>query len=126
MYLRTTQRRKKDGSAVRYLQLAHNEWDTEAGYSKVRVLYNFGREDGLDRAAVERLIRSLTRVLEPARALAATAAPELSLPRLAPARWRLPARRALEEARDRRQPGGAARRPAARPARRAGAVRPRL
>jgi DDE family transposase len=78
MYLRTTQRRKKDGSAVRYLQLAHNEWDTEAGYSKVRVLYNFGREDGLDRAAVERLIRSLTRVLEPARALAATAAPGLS------------------------------------------------
>jgi Transposase DDE domain len=77
MYLRTTQRRKRDGSPVRYLQLAHNEWDAKAGYSKVRVLYNFGREDELDRAAIERLIRSLARALEPAPALAAQAAPEL-------------------------------------------------
>jgi len=77
MYLRTTQRRRRDGSPVRYLQLAHNEWDAQAGYSKVRVLYNFGREDELDRAAIERLIGSLARALEPGRALAATAAPEL-------------------------------------------------
>src|SRR2546425_10674469 len=77
MYLRTTQRRRRDGSFVRYLQLAHNEWDAQAGYSKVRVLYNFGREDELDRAAIERLIRSLARALEPGAALAATAAPEL-------------------------------------------------
>jgi hypothetical protein len=77
MYLRTTQRRRRDGSPVRYLQLAHNEWDARAGYSKVRVLYNFGREDELDRAAIERLIRSLARALEPGAALAATAAPEL-------------------------------------------------
>jgi len=77
MYLRRTQRRRRDGSAVGYLQLAHNEWDAQAGYSKVRVLYNFGREDELDRAAIERLIRSLARALEPGAALAATAAPEL-------------------------------------------------
>src|SRR3989442_13638252 len=77
MYLRTTQRRRRDGSPVRYLQLAHNEWDGKSGYSKVRVLYNFGREDELDRAAIERLIRSLARALEPGAALAATAAPEL-------------------------------------------------
>ena len=78
MYLRTTQRRRRDGSPVRYLQLAHNEWDAKAGYSKVRVLYNFGREDELDRAAIERLIGSLARALAPGRALAATSAPELS------------------------------------------------
>ncbi|MGH2779862.1 MAG: IS1634 family transposase [Thermoleophilaceae bacterium] len=78
MYLRTTQRRRRDGSPVRYLQLAHNEWDAQAGYSKVRVLYNFGREDELDRAAIERLIGSLARALEPGRALRATAALELS------------------------------------------------
>jgi hypothetical protein len=77
MYLRTTQRRRRDGSPVRYLQLAHNEWDAKAGYSKVRVLYNFGREDELDRAAIERLIGSLARALEPAQALRATAASEL-------------------------------------------------
>src|SRR6266536_2631373 len=77
MYLRTAQRRRRDGSPVRYLQLAHNEWDAKAGFSKVRVLYNFGREDELDRAAIERLIGSLARALEPERALRATAAPEL-------------------------------------------------
>jgi len=42
--LRRTERRTKDGS-VAYLQLAHNEWDPVAKQSKVRVIYNFGRED---------------------------------------------------------------------------------
>src|SRR5450631_3056040 len=50
MYLRRTERRTKDGS-VAYLQLAHNEWDPVAKQSKVRVIYNFGREDQLDREA---------------------------------------------------------------------------
>jgi len=27
MYVRTTPRKNKDGSVVRYLQLAHNTWD---------------------------------------------------------------------------------------------------
>ena len=48
---------------VRYLQLAHNEWDPAAKTSRMKVLYNFGRVEDLDRAAVERLIASLTRVL---------------------------------------------------------------
>jgi DDE family transposase len=73
MYLRRTQRRTKDGSGVGYLQLAHNEWDARAKQSKVRVLYNFGREDRLDRAAIVRLIGSLQRALEPEQALAAVA-----------------------------------------------------
>src|SRR5512132_1518679 len=73
MYLRRTARRRKDGSEVGYLQLAHNEWDAKAGHSIVRVLYSFGREDRLDRAAIARLIGSLQRVLEPEQALAAAA-----------------------------------------------------
>src|SRR5512135_1819780 len=77
MYLRTTARRNADGSVVRYLQLAHNEWDAAAG-SRTRVLYNFGRKDRLDRDAVRRLITSLSRVLDPAQALAAAAPAELS------------------------------------------------
>jgi Transposase DDE domain len=77
MYLRTTSRRNADGSVVRYLQLAHNEWDATVG-SRTRVLYNFGREDRLDRDAVARLIASLSRVLDPVQALTATAAAELS------------------------------------------------
>ena len=55
MYVRSTPRRNKDGTAVRYLQLVHNEWDPAAKAAKVRVLHNFGREDqagrGGDRAA---------------------------------------------------------------------------
>jgi hypothetical protein len=76
MYLRRTERRTKDGS-VAYLQLAHNEWDPVAKQSKVRVIYNFGREDQLDRDAIRRLIGSLQRALEPDEALATRAAPGL-------------------------------------------------
>jgi Transposase DDE domain len=77
MYLRRTVRRTKDGE-VAYLQLAHNAWDPVAKQSKVKVLYNFGREDRLDREAIRRLIGSLQRVLEPDEALAGQAAPGLA------------------------------------------------
>ena len=52
------------------------QWDAAAGRSTVRVLYNFGREDELDRDAIRRLIRSLGRALDPGEALALQA-PEL-------------------------------------------------
>jgi hypothetical protein len=68
MYLRTTSRRAADGTLVRYLQLAHNEWDPVGRRSKVRVLYHFGREDALDRDAIRRLIGSLSRALPPGEA----------------------------------------------------------
>jgi hypothetical protein len=48
---------------VSYLQLAHNEWDPAAKTSRTKVLYSFGRADQLDRAAIERLITALTRVV---------------------------------------------------------------
>ena len=73
MYLRRTERRAKEGT-VGYLQLAHNEWDPVSKQSKVRVLYSFGREDQLDRAAIVRLIGSLQRALAPGQALATVAA----------------------------------------------------
>src|SRR5450759_2379808 len=76
MYLRTTRRRNGDGSEVRYLSLAHNEWDPVARRSKVRILFNFGREDEFDPDAIRRLIGSLSRALPPGEALAA-AMPEL-------------------------------------------------
>src|SRR5436190_3276926 len=73
MYLRTTPRRNTDGSVVRYLQLAHNTWDPQAKRSRVQVLYNFGREDANNRAALQRLVASVSRFLDPDRALAAQA-----------------------------------------------------
>jgi hypothetical protein len=53
---------------VSYLQLAHNEWDPAAKTARTKVLYSFGRADQLDRAAIERLIAALTRLVgtEPA------------------------------------------------------------
>ena len=70
MFVRTATRRNKDGTAVRYLQLVHNEWDPATKSAKMRVLHNFGREDQVDKAAIERLAGSLCRLLEPGRAAA--------------------------------------------------------
>lgn len=66
MYVKTATRRTKDGE-VRYLQLAHNEWDPVTQRSRTKVLHSFGRADQLDRAAIERLVVSLGRLLEPGR-----------------------------------------------------------
>src|SRR5487761_1255056 len=77
MYLRTISRHNKDGSSVRYLQLAHNVWDPVAKQARATVLYSFGREDEIDREALARLARSLTRLFEPSEALAISAALEL-------------------------------------------------
>ncbi len=73
MYLRSTPRRNKDGSEVRYLQLAHNVWDPAAKRSKVQVIYNFGREEPATREALERLVASVARHLEPGKAKAIAA-----------------------------------------------------
>ncbi|RFU20484.1 IS1634 family transposase [Geodermatophilus marinus] len=81
MFVRTSTRRNSAGVPVRYLQLVHNRWDPAAGAAKMQVLHSFGREDQVDRAAIERLIASLSRLLDPAAALRATgtaAAPELA------------------------------------------------
>jgi hypothetical protein len=64
MYLRTTQRRNKDGSIVRYYGLAENVRHPEKGHVEARVVHSFGRADRLDRAALERLVRSIRRVLD--------------------------------------------------------------
>lgn len=72
MYLRTIARRNKDGSQVRYYQLAHNITNA-GGQAQAKVLYSFGREEHLDKEALRRLIRSISRVLEPGEAMAAGA-----------------------------------------------------
>jgi hypothetical protein len=76
VYVKTTKRENKSGT-VRYLHLAHNEWDPVKGRAVPKVLFTFGREDELDRDAIRRLVASLSRLLEPGDALAATAASDL-------------------------------------------------
>lgn len=78
VYVKASTRKTRDGQTIRYLQLAHNEWDPVAKASKTRVLYSFGREDQLDVAGVRRLVDALSRLLDPAEALAAAAPAGLS------------------------------------------------
>lgn len=61
MYLRTTQRCNRDGSVVRYVQLAHNR--RVEGVTQADVLVNLGREDRLDLDGLRRLVRSIDRYL---------------------------------------------------------------
>ena len=49
MYLRETRRQNKDGTVVRYLQLAHSERHPVTGVPQARVIHNFGRADQVDR-----------------------------------------------------------------------------
>lgn len=77
MYLRTISRKNKDGSVVRYIQLAHNVRGPK-GYAEAKVAYSFGREDRLDRDALARLVKSISRFLGPDEALVASANRELS------------------------------------------------
>jgi len=79
MYLRETRRRNADGSEVAYLALAHNERDPVTGVPKAKVIHNFGRADLVEREALARLVRSISRFLDPAEAAAATASGEISV-----------------------------------------------
>ena len=64
MYLRVTERRNRDGSTVAYYALAENEWNAKAKRSEARVVHSFGRADQLDRAALQRLVASIQRVID--------------------------------------------------------------
>ena len=64
MYLRVTERRNRDGSTVVYYALAENVWNAQTKRSEAQVIYTFGRADQLDKAALQRLIASIQRVLE--------------------------------------------------------------
>ena len=62
MYLRTTQRKNKDGSIVRYYQLAHNVRKAQTKTPVAEVIHNFGRADKLNREDLVRLCKSIARV----------------------------------------------------------------
>ncbi|MCA1680256.1 MAG: IS1634 family transposase [Actinobacteria bacterium] len=79
MYLRETKRRNADGSTVSYLALAQNERDPKTGVPRARIIHRFGRADQLDRDGLARLVRSISRFLDPADAVAATVSGEVSI-----------------------------------------------
>jgi transposase len=94
VYLRTTTSRTRRGETVRYLQLAHNERN-ERGVPVARVIHSFGREDELDREALQRLVGSIQRFLGVEETLRASApegfrfmgAPEVGGPHVLDALW---------------------------------------
>jgi hypothetical protein len=79
MYLRQTKRANRDGSTVSYLQLAHNERHPVSGAPTAKVIHNFGRADRVDRAALSRLVSSISRFLTPEQAATAAAAGEVEI-----------------------------------------------
>ena len=79
MYLRETKRRNADGSTVSYLALAQNERDPGTGVPRARIIHRFGRADEVDREALARLVRSISRFLDPTEAVAATASGEVQI-----------------------------------------------
>ena len=62
MYLRQSTQKRADGSRLRHLQIAENEWDPAKKRSRVRILYNCGRAD--DPEATERLRRLARSILK--------------------------------------------------------------
>ena len=60
--MRTSSRRNKDGSTVRYVSIAHNE-RSPGGPSVAKVLLPLGREDRLDIAGLRRLVGWINRYL---------------------------------------------------------------
>src|SRR4030066_381430 len=77
MYIRTISRKNKDGSQVTYVQLAHNVRDADKGFAVAKVLFNFGRIEDLDLVQLQRLVKSITRFLDPQKALEVQASLEL-------------------------------------------------
>ena len=80
MYLRITERRNRDGSTVAYYALAENIWNAAAKRSETRVVHSFGRADQLDRAALQRLVASINRVIDADAAAALPARDKTTLP----------------------------------------------
>lgn len=69
--LRERRRTNRDGSVVPYLQLAHNERHPDTGHPVEKVIHSFGRAEQVDRAALARLVSSISRFLTSEEAAAA-------------------------------------------------------
>jgi hypothetical protein len=84
MYLRITERRNRDGSTVAYYALAESVWNADAKRPEARVVHNFGRADQVDRAALQRLVNSINRVLDAGEGLAGNTPgiPEIDIERV--------------------------------------------
>jgi transposase len=65
MYIRRISRRLAGGRRASYLQLAQKVRDPKTGAPRDQVLYHFGPEDQIDHDQIRRLVKSLSRFLDP-------------------------------------------------------------
>lgn len=79
MYIRTVTRRNKNGTTTGYVQLAHNVWDPKARRSGPHIIYNFGRQEQVDKEALRRLVHSINHFLGPEETLRAEAQGKIGL-----------------------------------------------
>ena len=84
MYLRVTGRRNRDGSSTTCYALAENVWNAKTKRSEARVVHSFGRADQIDKAALQRLVASINRVIDadaadPLPVRGKTALPEIAI-----------------------------------------------
>ena len=79
MYLRETRATDRHGQSVSYLQLAHNRRNPVTGAPTAEIIHSFGRADRVDREGLARLVRSISRFLDPAEAVAASTAGEVEV-----------------------------------------------
>ena len=63
-YLHITERRNRDGSTAAYCALAETVWNVDAKRPEARVVHIFGRADQVDRAALQRLVNGINRMLD--------------------------------------------------------------
>lgn len=61
MYMRTSERKNKDGSVVAYLQIAENVWDPIKKRSRANVVCTLGRADGKGKERLKQLVASIYR-----------------------------------------------------------------
>src|SRR3954464_16055957 len=80
MYLRVTERRNRNGASVAYYALAENVWNAQTKRSEAQVIHTFGRADQLDKAALQRLVASIQRVIDADAAGAIATRDKASLP----------------------------------------------
>ncbi len=62
MYLRIVKRKNRDGSTVKYFQLAHNKRHPVTKKPVARIIHSFGRADEVDKNELARLCKSIARV----------------------------------------------------------------
>lgn len=65
MNTQTIKRKNNDASVVKYVQLANNVKNKKKGFAQAQITHSFSLSEQLDVEALKRLIKSMSRFLDP-------------------------------------------------------------